>query len=858
MKEQENNQWFDELRRQHLKGATRNPGAAALMSFFVMGLGQIYAGHIDRGIMLMAIYFGGIFSAFSLYNGGIVHNAVVPLLGAHLMVVISYFFSVVFILVWIYNIKDAYYLSLFSSFRDWFEVERVLLPVLQNTSGSLIAGPSSTTGLLTHSEESVAAAEPAKKVARAHEDADVVEVSPVMAKDAVKGPDKDAEDDETLEPGQVAYSADFGAMRMHSQSWKLYVGLAAIFILVGIWLEKRDERSETEQNTLFAVAAEISSSRHSGKELVADMAAVIQAADPSMLPGQAAPTQSGSSPVVAPESRSLPDSVPAVVPEIRSVAVEPEPAIVISPFAEGMEFVKAGDYSSAAAFFATALDKAEPDKTQWRVILNSFYRAEAMSDYEKYLRRYLETFSDDATAWFNLGKILYDRSELAQAAQAIVRGLRSEPENVRGNFLLGSIYIDLKLFTESVIYLEKALALEPLNVECNRQLARALNASGKAFEARRYFQRILSLVPDDLEASQALAGVQVADTGSGDARVLVVQGKGEGRLVEKQAVDTPEVPISGKVLFDASAGQTAPVAKNEQQVVKTPAPVTQLPTPVSPPSPAPAQVQVQVAAAPSTQADPKIPAVAPQETSIVPADLPRPAGVELYSRPENQQQKAAAVVPAVPSQPIQAQAVPAAIVEKNTVPPMLKAEDKPVKTKESDENGFMDAVAQEPDQQSVRRKIEEFRKKGAAEFSRGNWEAALPHYLEVLRHKKDAQTYDMIGVIFEKLSMHKDAFDAIEHSYQLGRRDSVTLTRLGRLAETTGNYAKGEKYLQQALQKSPHRVDLRIRYAKCLEENGNREKAISELEKIARAGGDSYALKRRAELEISRIRSSGK
>ena len=167
MKEQENNQWFDELRRQHLKGATRNPGAAALMSFFVMGLGQIYAGHIDRGIMLMAIYFGGIFSAFSVYNGGIVHNAVVPLLGAHLMVIISYFFSVVFILLWIYNIKDAYYLSLFSSFRDWFEVERVLLPVLQNTSGSLIAGPSSTAGLLTHSEESVAASEPAKGCARA-------------------------------------------------------------------------------------------------------------------------------------------------------------------------------------------------------------------------------------------------------------------------------------------------------------------------------------------------------------------------------------------------------------------------------------------------------------------------------------------------------------------------------------------------------------------------------------------------------------------------------------------------------------------------------------------------------------------
>ncbi len=869
MKEQENNQWFDDLRRQHLKGSTRNPGAAALMSFFVMGLGQIYAGHIDRGIMLMAIYFGGIFSAFSAYNGGMVYNAAFPLLGAHLMVIISYFFSVVFILLWIYNIKDAYYLSLFSSFRDWFEVERVLLPVLQNNSGSLIAGPSPTAGLLTHSEEPATAAEPVKKVARAHEDADVVEVSPVTAKVSGKDAEKDGEDDESLEPGQVAYSADFGAMRMHSQSWKLYLGLAAIFILVGIWLEKRGERVAAEQNTLFAVAAEIPSGRRNVQEVAAEITTTVPVADPArnnVFPASAAAVPA---PVAVAEPQPLPEPVAAVVSEIRPAVVEAEPAAA-APFDEGLEFVKSGDYSSAAAFFATALEKTEPDKAQWRVILNSFYRAEAMADYEKYLRRYLETFSDDATAWFNLGKLLYDRSELAQASQAIVRGLRSEPDNVRGNFLLGSIYIDLKLFSESITYLEKALALEPLNVECNRQLARALNASGKAFEARRYFQRILSLVPDDLEASQALAGGRVSEPGN-DARVLIVQGKGEGRLVEKQAVDVPEAPVSGKVLFDSSVSQVVPAAKNDQQVDTNPLPAAQLPAPVFIPSPEPAQVAV----APVPQNEPKVvpsaplPVVSPapvvppvtekvpEETAVVQSNLPQHAGVELYNRPGNQLQNQVdkAVEPA--PQPIQAP-VPAAIIEKNTVPPVVKTEVKPVKASEADESSFMDAVAQEPDQQSIRRKIEEFRKKGASEFSRGNWEAALPHYLEVLRHKKDAQTYDMIGVIFEKLSMHKDAFDAIEHSYQLGRRDPVTLTRLGRLAETTGNYVKGEKYLQQALQKSPHRVDLRIRYAKCLEENGNREKAIAELEKIARAGGDSYALKRRAELEINRIRSSGK
>jgi len=865
LKEQENNQWFEELRRQHLKGATRNPGAAALMSFFVMGLGQIYAGHIDRGIMLMAIYLGGIFSALSVYSGGIIYNAVFPLLGAHLMVVISYFFSVVFILLWIYNIKDAYYLSLFSSFRDWVEVERVLLPVLQSNAAGLITGASSTAGLLTHSEEHAAEPEPAKKVVRAHEDADVVEVSPVAAKVSDKSHEADDEEDDNLEPGQVVYSADFGAMRMHSQSWKLYLGLAAIFILVGIWLEKRGERVGAEQNTLFAVAVEMPADRQTDKKIVSEP--LVAAVDLVKIPEPAVAVQNDVPPAAV--ISTPPETSSPVVTDAGAVAVESGPTEPVLSFAEGMELVKAGDYNSAAAFFSTALEKAEPDKAQWRVILNSFYRAEAMAEYEKNLRRYLENFSDDSAAWFNLGKILYDRSELAQASQAIVRGLRFEPDNVRGNFLLGSIYIDLKLFSESVTYLEKALSLEPLNVECNRQLARALNASGKAFEARRYFQRILSLVPDDLEASQALAGGHTSEPVS-EARVLIVQGKGEGRLVEKQAVDVPEAPISGKVLFDASADQAAIPTKAASQVDEVPATATPLPASVI--LHAPTQVQAQVT--PVTHNEQKVTVPAPSqitppvsvseklpEEPAMQSNLPQKAGVELYSRPENQLQEPENKVSAAPVKPVALPPAPVTVVSPTPAPAILKPEVKPPEreTRGAEDGSFMDAVAQEPDQDSIRRKIEGFRKKGAYEFSRGNWEAALPHYLEVLRHKKkDAQTYDMIGVIFEKLAMHKDAFDAIEHSYQLGRRDSVTLTRLGRLAETTGNYVKGEKYLQQALQKSPHRVDLRIRYAKCLEENGNSEKAIAELEKIARAGGDSYALKRRAELEISRIRSSGK
>ncbi len=823
MKENQNSQWVNDLRREHLRGSTRNPGAAALMSFFVMGLGQIYAGHIDRGMMLMSVYFGGIFAAFSTYHGGIIYNAVFPMLGAHLMVIATYVLSVVFILLWIYNIKDAYYLSLFSSFRDWFEVERVLLPILQNPTAGLLREHSRATGLLTqHPQAQTNAAavhevSPSPVLSESHEDADiVVEVAKTASTADTDGKDtEDTEDTEDFEPGQVIYSADFGAMKVSGQSWKIYVGLVMIFILVGLWLDKSGSEGRFEQNTHFAVAADM---RPAGKAA---------GGAPSVLPVAGSAMQSNE--VVAVENPA--PAVPVVVEPPAEVDVSEVPAAA-PPFVSGIEMVKAGNYPEAARLFVEDLATNEPDKGQWRIILNSFYRADDMVAYELNLRRYLETYHDDTQAWLNLGKLLYDRSELAQASQAIMKGLRSDAENVRGNYLLGSIYLDLKLFPESVAALEKAVALEPLNIDFNRQLARALSMAGRPAEARRYFQRILSLAPDDAEARQ---NIDVSPV-TGDS-VVVVQGKGSERLVEKQTAETLDLPVSGKILFEAGSENSTAIVEPAARVI----------------SPA-----VAVAA----------PVAAPVKTTIVPAAEPAIVVAAATPVPEkmvDKPVKPVAMAPVQASLPVgkviqAAPSVveePAVVTDKKRAEQMRKAGLAPDEAvREPGSELFRDSVAQEVDPDAVKKKIEEFRKKGAAEFSRGKWEAALPNYLEVLKLTKDAQTYDMIGVIFEKLSMHKDAFDAIERSYKLGRRDSVTLTRLGRLAETTGNFAKGEQYLRQALEISPHRIDLRIRYAKCLEANGKASQAIAELEKIARAGGDSYALKRRAELEINRIKAA--
>jgi tetratricopeptide (TPR) repeat protein len=436
------------------------------------------------------------------------------------------------------------------------------------------------------------------------------------------------------------------------------------------------------------------------------------------------------------------------------------------------------------------------------------------------LRRYLKTHGNDSAAWLNLGKLLYDRNELVQAAQAIAGGLKADPDNVRGNFLLGSIYSDLKLYEDSALYLTRAVNLEPLNIEFNRMLARSLAAAGKTQEAVKYYQRVSSLAPDDKEARQAIAAARpemamafsAADTD--DNQVLVVMGKTESRVVEKHREDPP-VQQTGKVLY------TSPDAENVSEVVTD-----------------------------DIETEP-VQSVVVEKTPVEPV---------------------ATVVPTTQETTVEQNPVPAVDVTEEKA---LVAEPIPVDTKvakssgiselevmkkeaEPDVNELLDTVAVAAPARKVenkRNRIEEFRQKGSYEFSRGNWEAALPHYLNILKEQKDAQTYDIVGLIFEKLSMSQDAFDAVEHAYKMGMRDSATLAKLGRLAEVNGDFKKGEYYLYHALQKIPHRVDLRIRYARCLEANGREEIALRELEKIVRASGDSYAVRRRAELEMQKIRS---
>ena len=67
-----------------VSGQTKNPGIAAILSFFVAGLGQIYNGQIGKGILLI----------------------VLQIVNVCLMVVLIGF--VTYLITWAYGVWDAY------------------------------------------------------------------------------------------------------------------------------------------------------------------------------------------------------------------------------------------------------------------------------------------------------------------------------------------------------------------------------------------------------------------------------------------------------------------------------------------------------------------------------------------------------------------------------------------------------------------------------------------------------------------------------------------------------------------------------------------------------------------------------
>ncbi|MBR4571090.1 MAG: tetratricopeptide repeat protein [Candidatus Riflebacteria bacterium] len=707
----ENFTWVEDFRREHLKKSARNPGLAALMSFILMGTGQIYAGHIDRGIILLLIHVFSLFAGYNLYSGGFIYEWLMSSIGPHLIIVICYILSVIFILTWIYNIKDAYYLSIFSSFRDWFEVERVLLPSMGVPANLLISNNNNAANLLENhsseavddknivldSQEKITQSEKTENEKQAEKiqysepeaeaDAEVINITAEKASEIKTEIDDNSFDDS---------AADL--VFMNSNTWKSYASLVLVIVLFGLGIGYYYNKEYGDTSFQLSQSFDVKNIKKVSNIRTAEIPAIKE--EPRN---------------TAEKSAAVPETAPQNIPQTQPAAMPP-------------------------AYF-------QPVITQQQVENYVDNRIRQLLDLKNRVSESLHLGSNNR---FN------SREEVPLIVSADV----SNTNNNTGVFSESSNEDS----SNKVVFIQ------------GHKEAKLLNKTSTGYES-----------------NNVRSGVVLYEAPENDDEVELVM--------------TDEITVGKSGSIDSSND----IKSDYYQVNEV------------------AQNHVVPNVNQQTLDRLKQEEKAEKEMALNKSKKEEePKGKVLFERSDEDEIKT----------------VPASV--SNDKPEVLEPQiikNKSVKHHENN-NNYESA--------ELRAKLEKIKEKGAQEFYEGNWEAALPFYFEVLKHRRNAESFEMVGIIFEKMNKLKDAFEAYENAYSLGLDTNHNVARLGIIAEKIGEYEKAQKYLEKAIENNPKRADIILSYARCLDKQGE-GLAAAQVLAVLRDSTNSYAIKKAAEQEYQKI-----
>ena len=701
--------WVADFRREHIKKSARNPGLAALMSFFIMGSGQIYAGHIDRGIILLFVHFFSIFAGYNLYSGGFIYEWLMSTIGPHLIIVICYFLSVIFILTWIYNIKDAYYLSIFSSFRDWFEVERVLLPSMGVPVDMLISDNKSMNlledkSLSENNEEKINSNE--AEVLRETEKAEDIKLSEedVINVTAEKTSEKTSENiSDTEEDSFDDSAADL--VFMNSNIWKSYASLILVIVLLGIGMTYYYNYGLGD--TSFQISGNFESNSY---------------------------------------SRITPKTSSEVPSKIESKTPQTEQSIAVS------ETINADSQSQPIQNQPPVIAQ-QPTITQQQVEAYVDQRIRSLLDLKK---RVSESFQ------FGLNnRTISDSDEVPLIISGDVANSTNsynEQSDIRGNGINKK-----EDYSDQVVFIQ------------GHKEAKLLNKTSEGYENERVGRGVVLYEAPENEDVELI----MTDEGNANNEFPI-----ESTTSEKHFNVLPFNEVAQKHVVPNIYPKLLDNIKEEAKAEKE-------------------------------KASDKL----NNEDEV--------KGKVLFER--NDESLAENALDNTKEKPV--------VLE----PQIIK--NKAVKAQEPSINF---------ESSELRAKLEKIKERGAHEFYNGNWEAALPFYFEVLKYRRNAESFEMVGIIFEKMNKLNDAFEAYENAYSLGLDTNHNVARLGLIAEKIGEYEKAQKYLEKAIENNPKRADIILSYARCLNKQGE-GLAAAQVLAVLRDSTKSYAIKKAAEQEYQKI-----
>ncbi|HNV72501.1 MAG TPA: tetratricopeptide repeat protein, partial [Candidatus Ozemobacteraceae bacterium] len=457
------------------------------MSFFIMGLGQVYAGHIDRGLTLLIIQILSMSTGYSLYSKGLVYEYLAGYLGPAGIVLIVYILLVFLIVLWVYNVKDAYYLALFADFRDWTEIEKVIGKFLGDGQPRLLGhqGFSSNSPPAPQERRPVHSPEPV-----------IVSAAPRPAMARVV----DEEDVDLEPPVQPARPQTSDKKKKKTRSRHLTE-------------EKLEELVETERLWRFPARAtgmvvvllillggggyfwflshqEIQNQRRPAVSFTADWDRMAKSGVATSPPGLLAADRAGSAST----------DLSAVAPVGSPVWYE-----------SALTLMQSGERSAGLGQLEEGLSQYPAPVEVWKTYLSAKREQDVPEAYEEALGRFLEKYPAEVDYWIILAKCQFDRREHVEASRSLLKALEVSPNHARANYWLGVIYRELNLPDDALAPLLKAVKADPLNAEFNRELGMAYLDQFDRANARRYVMKALSVEPTNEDLKTLIKQIDDAE-----------------------------------------------------------------------------------------------------------------------------------------------------------------------------------------------------------------------------------------------------------------------------------------------------------------------------------------------------------
>ncbi len=191
------------------------------------------------------------------------------------------------------------------------------------------------------------------------------------------------------------------------------------------------------------------------------------------------------------------------------VLVKVRPNDALARFNEGMGYLDAKQYASAANSFRTALELEPSMCSAWNNLGASLLAQGRQKQAVEALRRALKCDPAHLEARRNLNNILgVDSEKLETEASTSLARLRDRPNDSKLLSHLANTYFQLRMAEEALLAYERLLITNPDDVQCNFRRASLLVELNRLPEAASAFERVLTLDSKHPEAQAALRSVR--------------------------------------------------------------------------------------------------------------------------------------------------------------------------------------------------------------------------------------------------------------------------------------------------------------------------------------------------------------